>query len=118
MTRPISEKISELRRKAGLTQEKLGELCGVSSQAVSKWENGDSLPDIMLLPTLCASLGITADELLEVSADVKKKNCMEELHTIASKNGIFKTAYEAICASSLAKHEHQQRYFSLTVIRN
>ncbi|MBQ8554375.1 MAG: helix-turn-helix transcriptional regulator [Clostridia bacterium] len=68
MNRAISEKVSALRRERGLTQERLGAMLGVSSQAVSKWEKGDCLPDLLLIPQLCEALGISADELLGVSA--------------------------------------------------
>ena len=60
----ISEKISSLRKAHGLTQEALGEAVGVSPQAVSKWEKGDSLPDISVIPDLCRIFGISADSLL------------------------------------------------------
>ncbi len=100
MTKSISEKILHLRKERGLTQEKLGELCGVSSQAVSKWEKAESLPDIMLLPTLCEVLGITADALLEVPGTVKKKNCMADLFSYARDAGEYQAAFEAICATS------------------
>lgn len=60
----IHGKIATLRRSAGLTQEKLGALLGVSPQAVSKWENAECLPDLTLIPRLCQILRVTADELL------------------------------------------------------
>jgi transcriptional regulator with XRE-family HTH domain len=60
----ISEKISSLRKAHNLTQEALGEAVGVSPQAVSKWEKGDSLPDISVIADLCRVLGISADALL------------------------------------------------------
>ena len=100
MTKSISEKISELRKARGLTQEKLGKLCGVSSQAVSKWEKAECLPDILLLPTLCEALGITADALLEVPATIREKNCMDDLFAYAKKKGEYRVAYQAICATS------------------
>ena len=62
----VYEKIAALRRSAGLTQEKLGVLLGVSPQAVSKWENDECLPDLALLPDLCAVLHVSADELLDI----------------------------------------------------
>jgi len=60
----IHERISMHRKAAGLTQEQLGAKLGISGQAVSKWEKGDSLPDILLLPELCDIFGITTDDLL------------------------------------------------------
>jgi transcriptional regulator with XRE-family HTH domain len=46
----LSERIAALRKERGLTQEQLGKLCGVSSQAVGKWEKGGA-PDVELLPS-------------------------------------------------------------------
>jgi len=60
----LSEKISSLRKAHNLTQEALGESVGVSAQAVSKWEKGDSLPDISVIPDICKTFGISADALL------------------------------------------------------
>ena len=64
---PINEKIRELRKNKNLTQDALGAKLGISGQAVAKWEKGESMPDIMLLPDLCKILGTSADNLLEVS---------------------------------------------------
>lgn len=60
----IGNRIGRLRRQANMTQEALAEKLGVSSQAVSKWENDLSCPDISLLAELARALGTTADELL------------------------------------------------------
>ncbi|MBQ8397298.1 MAG: helix-turn-helix transcriptional regulator [Clostridia bacterium] len=60
----IAATIAKYRKARGLTQEELGERLGVSNQAVSKWENAVSLPDITLLPSLARALGILLDVLL------------------------------------------------------
>ena len=60
----IGNRIAKYRKDKKLTQEELAATLGVSSQAVSKWENDTSCPDISLLPQLCKELGITTDELL------------------------------------------------------
>lgn len=60
----IGNRITKYRKEKGMTQEALAERLGISSQAVSKWENDASCPDIGLLPQLCRELGITTDELL------------------------------------------------------
>jgi len=60
----IGNRIGRLRRQAGMTQEALAEKLDISSQAVSKWENDLSCPDISLLPELARVLGTTTDELL------------------------------------------------------
>ena len=64
MNETIGSRIAKFRKAKNMTQEDLANLMGVSSQAVSKWENDVSCPDISLLPQLCEVLGITADELL------------------------------------------------------
>ena len=62
----MGKRIMQLRKEKGYTQEQLAELCGVSAQAVSKWENDVSCPDISILPQLAELLGVTTDELLGV----------------------------------------------------
>lgn len=72
MNESIGNRICKFRKEKGLTQEDLAGKLGVSSQAVSKWENDQSCPDITLLPQLCRELGITSDELLTgKSSEVK-----------------------------------------------
>lgn len=61
---PVAKNIAQLRRKCGKTQQQLGEELGVSCQTVSKWECGVTLPDLSLIPALCTSLGVSADQLL------------------------------------------------------
>ena len=56
--------IRSLRKSAGLTQKELAQKLGISFQAVSKWEKGDTLPDTGLLLELCDILNTTADKLL------------------------------------------------------
>ena len=58
----LSERIVELRKERGLTQEQLGQLVGVSAQAVSKWEKGGA-PDVELLPALADRLEVSIDAL-------------------------------------------------------
>ena len=59
----IGNKIKELRKQRGITQEQLASSIGVSFQAVSKWENNITLPDITLAPALAAYFGVSMDEL-------------------------------------------------------
>ncbi len=60
----IGKRIAQLRRKAELKQDDLAQMLEVSPQAVSKWENDLSCPDIGLLPQLAQILGVSVDELL------------------------------------------------------
>lgn len=60
----VGEQIAILRKQKGLTQSELGERLGVSFQAVSKWERGETLPDISLLVDLAEVLETTTDHIL------------------------------------------------------
>ncbi len=64
MENTLGKKIAMRRKEKGFTQDELAERLGVSPQAVSKWENEISCPDIMLLPEIAKLLGTTTDELL------------------------------------------------------
>jgi len=70
----IGRHIAVLRKKKGLTGEKLGEILNVSPQAISKWENGKCLPETMLLPKLAKILGCTVDTLLMPRANNVEEN--------------------------------------------
>ncbi len=63
-TDKIALQIASLRKSKGLTQNELGERVGVSFQAVSKWERGETLPDISLLPDLAKVLETSIDNIL------------------------------------------------------
>ena len=63
-TLKIGQYIQHQRKAAGMTQKELAEKLNLSFQAVSKWENGDSLPDTGILLDLCDLLNTTADKLL------------------------------------------------------
>ncbi len=84
MEQTIGKRISENRKRLGLTQDALAEKLGVTAQAVSKWENDQSCPDITMLPRLAEIFGITTDELLGLQtqkiheAEVVGVNCAEE----------------------------------------
>ena len=60
----LGKRIAMLRRQRGLKQDDLANTLGVSAQAVSKWENDQTCPDISLLPKLAELLEVSVDELL------------------------------------------------------
>ncbi len=60
----ISENIVSLRHKKGITQDQLADFLGVTKASVSKWENKQSCPDILLLPQLAAYFDVTIDQLI------------------------------------------------------
>ena len=80
MDMTLGKRIMQHRKKLGLTQDKLAELLGVTAQAVSKWENDQSCPDITTLPRLAEIFHITTDALLgvEKAADESEQAVAEE----------------------------------------
>ena len=70
----LSDKIYHCRKKAGLSQEALAERIGVSRQAISKWETGEAAPEISKLPLLARTFGVTADWLLDDSAEPEEES--------------------------------------------
>lgn len=68
----LGERIGTHRKNLGLSQEQLAELVGVSRQAVTKWETGQSAPSTEHLLKLAAALGTTVDILL---ASGERKRC-------------------------------------------
>ncbi|MBQ7848003.1 MAG: helix-turn-helix transcriptional regulator [Clostridia bacterium] len=66
MDLPIGKNIKELRQKAGLTQRALANDLQVSVQAVSKWEQGRSYPDLPLLPLIASCFSVSIDELFKI----------------------------------------------------
>ena len=76
----IGKFISDLRKGIGLTQKELAEQLGISDKAVSKWERGNSMPDISVLMKLCQILKINVNELLsgeKLSQDSYSKKAEE-----------------------------------------
>jgi len=68
----LNEKILYYRKRAGLSQEALAAKIGVSRQAVSKWELGETTPDVEKLVLLAQSFGVTTDELLGMKEPVRE----------------------------------------------
>lgn len=106
----VGEQIATLRKAKGITQNELGERIGVSFQAVSKWERGETLPDITLLPDLAKTLETTTDYILLGSekvieykgkftvTDMKKGlNCLKNVgEYLGAENIIYRAAIKGI----------------------
>jgi len=67
MEETLGKRICSGRKRLGMTQDKLAEALGVTAQAVSKWENDQSCPDIAILPKLASIFGTSVDALLGVA---------------------------------------------------
>ena len=67
----LGRRIRQLRINKGVTQETLASALGVTYQAVSRWENSITTPDITLLPSIALYFGITIDELFNPTPEEK-----------------------------------------------
>ena len=68
MQKEIKLQLAYLRKRKGITQQKLAEIVGTSYQNISKWENGITMPDITVLPVLAECFEVTTDQLLGLVA--------------------------------------------------
>lgn len=73
----IGRFIAERRKSISLTQAQLAEKLSITDRAVSKWENGKSLPDSSIMLELCAELGITVNDLLSGEVVTMENNKQE-----------------------------------------
>lgn len=73
----FGENLKKLRIQRKMTQEKLADFLGVSFQAISKWERGDTLPDICMLPTIASFFNVSTDYLLGVDKSEQEKKIQE-----------------------------------------
>lgn len=89
----LGEKISDLRKKNGISQEKLAELLGISRQAVTKWESGKGNPDTENLIRLAELFGVSLDELCGKEAEKPKKINYAMGHILCLLSVLILTAY-------------------------
>ena len=85
----LAGNLIRLRKEAGLTQAELAEKLGYSNKSVSKWERGKGLPEVGLMLPLCASLGITVNDLLSgerVSGTNYQKKAEENMMNLMKEN--------------------------------
>ena len=61
----LGEKIKSLRKQKSISQEVFANYLGVSFQAVSKWENGNTMPDVTMIPAIASFFGVSTDELFD-----------------------------------------------------
>lgn len=73
----IGEQIKRLRKERNMTQEQLAEKNGISFQAVSKWENDISLPDVATLPIIAGFFGVSMDTIFDYDAEKNAEKALE-----------------------------------------
>ncbi len=91
----LAENISCLRREKGVTQEEMATFLGVTKASVSKWENGQSMPDIMLLPQLAAYFDVSVDALLSYEPQLSRPQIQKIYHELAEEmaHGSFEDTF-------------------------
>lgn len=98
----IAENVKRFRIARGFTQNDLATLLSVSTQAVSRWENGQAFPDITLLPLLAKYLNVSIDELMGL--DGQQNICLKrELHE----------RKQAVIENECEKHQNEIRILDL-----
>lgn len=80
MKETLARNIKIYRKERGLTQEGLAQILGLSFQAVSKWENAQTMPDISLLPQLSRTLEVSTDKLLGYASQYTPITIYEEAY--------------------------------------
>lgn len=118
----LSEKIIYCRKKAMLSQETLAEKLGVSRQAVSKWETGDSIPDTSNLSALAKALGTTVDWLLSPekaeTSSSKSENLLSFIKTTAQKYGWLSSIPLILGGIFFSLQGLLLRYFAISDYKN
>lgn len=109
----IGNKIKLLRQKMGVTQEQLGDRIGVSPQSISKWETGITMPDITLLPILSSELGVTIDELFDLTVEQKLQRIEKRIDVEAELSDEVFAEYENFLKIQLDEFDDRRKILSL-----
>lgn len=101
----IGKVISDKRKEKRITQEELANYLGISKPAVSKWESGQSYPDILLLPVLASYFNISVDELIGYEPQMTREDVRKLYHRLAEDfaKKSFDVVYEE-CEGYLKKY--------------
>jgi transcriptional regulator with XRE-family HTH domain len=89
----IAENLRSLRKARDLTQEDVADMLNVSPQSVSKWERGDTMPEITLLPSLANLYLVSVDALIG----------MDRINNEQTKNGVFRKGYKLLREGAISR---------------
>lgn len=103
----LSENITRLRHEKKITQEELAAFAGVTKASVSKWENGQSLPDILLLPGLAAYFDVTVDDLIGYEPQLTREEIRSIYQELAA--AFSKEPFEEVMQKS---RRYMKKYYS------
>lgn len=102
----MGKEIRRLRNDRGLTQEALAAALNVTAQTVSKWECGNSIPDVQLLPEIAVYFGVTIDQLFAMSPEQQ----MERMENRIYDRGLFPEAEQRQLEQQLRAFAEDPRY--------
>ncbi len=107
----LGEKLKEIRKKFGLSQEQLAGVMNVSRQAITKWENNGGIPDVSNLQELSKVFGITVDSLL---------NDENQLSALSMRKSLDKDKYKSKISSytSVLKEYFDESYEVYNLVRS
>lgn len=80
----FAERIAKMRRDKKITQEQLADFVGVTKASVSKWETGQSMPDVLMLPRLATFFDVTIDELLGYEPQLSREQIIKTYRELCS----------------------------------
>lgn len=84
----IAQNIADLRKKQGMTQFELAEKLNYSDKAVSKWERGESVPDVFVLKDIAELFGVTLDYLVQEEHSAKDSSLLPSRHQFVNRGFI------------------------------
>lgn len=113
MKMTFGERLNQMRKNSNLTQDEVASHLGISPQAVSKWENDLSCPDIMLLPEIAKLYGVTVDELLSDNK-IRKTDILE--NTDDAEKNVDKPNYFADLFKHKKKQEGSKKFLKVYVL--
>ena len=104
MTIKLGEKIKALRKQKNISQEMLAQYLGVSFQAISKWENALTMPDVALIPAIASFFGVSTDELFDFNRLEQEKRIEEIVAASAPLRSTDPARSEAIIREGLKQY--------------
>lgn len=105
----LSENLVRFRHDKKLTQEEIAQFLGVTKASVSKWENGQSMPDIQLLPQLAVFYNVSVDELLGYEAQLSKEQ-VQRIYLELSESFALNDFDETMEHSKILVHQYYSCY--------
>ena len=104
----IGSFIASLRKEKGMTQEQLAERLGVNNRSISRWENGNSMPDYAVLPLLAKELGVSVAELVEGKSTERKPYFLKEASYMENYNILMEVNRKEIAGENFTDKEKQE----------